>query len=208
MEESITHSWGKTSQIRLVEQLSDDVWLKEWISLSGENQTTPLVPHQACLIHTPLVLESWRCALEEYPNQPLAQFFLNGIAKGFKIGRDYGSVCLRSARKNLDTALQHKEVISEYLQTEIDNKRVAGPFSQEDTTGVQISRFGVIPRNHQPDKWRLIVDLSFPKSHSVNDGIPKSLCSLSYNSVDDAIDHIIASGPHTLLAKIDIKNAF
>ena len=138
----------------------------------------------------------------------MAQFFLNGIAEGFKIGHDYGSVCLRSARKYLDTAHQHKEVISEYLQTEIDNKRVAVPFSQEDTTGVQISRFGVIPKNHQPDKWRLIVDLSFPKGHSVNDSIPKSLCSLSYISVDDAIDHIIATGPHTLLAKIDIKNTF
>ena len=159
-------------------------------------------------MHTPLVLESRRCALEEYPNQPLAQFFLNGIAEGFKVGHDYGSVCLRSARNNLDTALQHKEVTSEYLQTEIDNKRVAGPFSREDTIGVQISRFGVIPKNHQPDKWRLIVDLSFPKGHSVNDGLPKSLCSLLYISMDDAIDHIIATGPHTLLAKIDIKNAF
>ena len=159
-------------------------------------------------IHTPLVLESWRYALEEHPNQSLVQFFLNEISKGFKIGHNYGSVCLKSAWKNLDNALQHKEVVSEYLQTEIDNKRVAGPFSREDTTGVQISCFSVIPKNHQPNKWRLIVDLSFRKGHSVNDGIPKSLCSLSYISVDDAIDHIITSGQYMLLVKIDIKNAF
>ena len=62
--------------------------------------------------------------------------------------------------------------------------------------------------NHQPNKWRLIVDLSYPKGHSVNDGILKSLCSLSYISVDDAINQIIAIGPNTLLAKLDIKNAF
>ena len=115
---------------------------------------------------------------------------------------------LKSAQKNLDNALQHKEVVSEYLQTEIDNKRVAGPFSSGDTTGVQINHFGVIPKNHQPNKWRLIVDLSYPKGHSVNDGIPKSLCSLSYISVNDAINQIIAIGPNTLLAKLDIKNAF
>ena len=62
--------------------------------------------------------------------------------------------------------------------------------------------------NHQPNKWRLIVDLSYPKGHIVNDGIPKSLCSLSYISVDDAINQIIAIGPNTLLTKLDIKNAF
>ena len=45
LEESITLSWGKAPQSRPIEQLSDDVWLKEWISLSAENQTTPLVPH-------------------------------------------------------------------------------------------------------------------------------------------------------------------
>ena len=62
--------------------------------------------------------------------------------------------------------------------------------------------------NHQPNKWRLIIDLSYPKGHSVNDGIPKSLCSLSYISVDDAINQIIAIGQNTLLTKLDIKNAF
>ena len=154
------------------------------------------------MYHAPLVLATWRCA------QPLAQFFLNGISEGFKIGDNYGSVYLKSARKNLDNALQHKQVVSEYLQTEIHNKRVAGPFSRGDITGVQINHFGVIPKNHQPNKCRLIINLSNPKGHSVNDDIPKCLCSLSYISVDDAINHIIAKGPHTLLAKIDNKNIF
>ena len=66
----------------------------------------------------------------------------------------------------------------------------------------------VIPKNHQPDKWRLIVDLSHPAGHSVNDNIPKALCSLSYITVDDAIQAIVQSGPYTLLSKVDIKSAF
>ena len=208
LEESLSHYWGKGLESQSMQHLSDDHWLKEWKSISADNQTIPLVPDQACFIHTPLVLANWRCALKEYPNQPLAQFFLNRISEGFKIGHNYGSMHLKSAQKNLDNALQHKEVVSKYLQTEIDNKRVAGPFSRGDTTGMQINRFGVIPKNHQPNKWRLIVDLSYPKGHSVNGGIPKSLCSLSYTSVDDTINQIIAIGPNTLLAKLDIKNAF
>ena len=71
-----------------------------------------------------------------------------------------------------------------------------------------ISHFGVIPKCHTPNKWRLIIDLSHPAGHSVNDGIPKSLCSLSYVTVDTAIWHILNTGIGTLLAKIDIKHAF
>ena len=73
---------------------------------------------------------------------------------------------------------------------------------------MHISRFGVIPKSHQPNKWRLIIDLSHPQGHSVNDNIPKTLCSLSYITVDNAIEKILELGPHTLLAKVDIKSAF
>ena len=52
------------------------------------------------------------------------------------------------------------------------------------------------------------MDLSFPKGHSVNDGVSKSLSSLSYITLDDAIDGICRTGPDCLLAKIDIKNTF
>ena len=54
----------------------------------------------------------------------------------------------------------------------------------------------------------MIVDLSYPKHHSVNGGIPKHLCSLTYVTVDDAIAKILESGPNTLLAKVDIKHTF
>ena len=47
------------------------------------------------------------------------------------------------------------------------------------------------------------MDLSHPVELSVNDGIPKELCNLSYIMVDTAIDHIIELGPGTLLAKMD-----
>ena len=42
----------------------------------------------------------------------------------------------------------------------------------------------------------------------MNDGIPKHICSLSYCTVDDAIAKILETGPDTLLAKLDMKNAF
>ena len=41
--------------------------------------------------------------------------------------------------------------------------RMLGPFQASlSATDLQINRFGVIPKGHQPGKWRLITDLSFP----------------------------------------------
>ena len=42
----------------------------------------------------------------------------------------------------------------------------------------------------------------------MNDGIPSQLCTLTYVTIDDAVLSILRSGRSTMLAKIDIKNAF
>ena len=99
----------------------------------------------------------------------------------------------------------HKLVIDNYIQNELSAHRVAGPFSVDECCFVNINCFGVIPKHHQANKWRLIVDLSHHEGFSINDGIPSHLCSLSYITVDDAIQEILQTGPGTLLAKVDIK---
>ena len=96
-------------------------------------------------------------------------------------------------------------MIDEYLLSELKESRVGGPFAPSDIPAAHISCFGAIPKS---DKWRLIVDLSHPKGKSMNDGIPKSLCSMSYITTDNAISTIMALGRDTLLAKIDVKSAF
>jgi len=44
--------------------------------------------------------------------------------------------------------------------------------------------------------------------HSVNDGIAKELCSLSYTSVDDVVSCILSLAQGSVLAKLDIKHAY
>ena len=73
---------------------------------------------------------------------------------------------------------------------------------------LQISRFGVIPKPHQPGKWRLITDLSSPEGSSINDGIATRLCSLSYTSVDDAVRSVLELWQGTVLAKFDLQGAY
>ena len=111
--------------------------------------------------------------LQEHPNKLLVNFFVLGISQGFQIGFIGSSSSLKSARINLEGALQHLKVVKEYLATELSQYHVVGPFDKAAVPKAHISGFGVIPKNHQLDKWMLIVDLSYPIQLSVKDGIPK-----------------------------------
>ena len=167
-----------------------------------------MVPPEATSITTPLHPKEWKRLLCEHPDRPLIHYFISSLTHGFRVGFKNLPSKLRLAYKNLAGALEHPQVVDDYLQAEITEKRVIGPFCKADIPHAHISRYGIIPKHRKPDKWRLIVDLSHPADFSVNDGIPKELCSLTYITVDTAIHHIMKLGPSALLAKIDIKNAF
>ena len=54
----------------------------------------------------------------------------------------------------------------------------------------------------------MILDLSHPQGHSVNDSILSTLCSPQYPSIDDAVAVVLSLGHHTQLVKIDLKSAY
>ena len=66
---------------------------------------------------------------------------------------------------------------------------------------VHTSPIGLVPKS-EPNQWGLIVDLSFPFRHSINDGISSELSSISYASVDDAVEHILYLGRGTRLVSL------
>ena len=89
-----------------------------------------------------------------------------------------------------------------------DRGKIVGPFEEGEIPTAQVSRFGVIPKANQPNRWRLILELSSPHGQSVNDGIKKEICSLRYPSIDDAVEKIVQSGPGLLLEKVDTEHAY
>ena len=99
-------------------------------------------------------------------------------------------------------------MIDSYLQNEVSFGGVAGPFPTPPFPSLHISRFGVIPKNNQPGKWRLTLDLSSPEGHSVNDGIPKPSFTVQYVSVDAFINGIMSLGQGTLMAKFDVASTY
>jgi hypothetical protein len=67
---------------------------------------------------------------------------------------------------------------------------------------------GLIPKPHQPGKWRLIFDLSSPEGGSVNDAIAVDHCHMHYASVLDAAEVVRQLGQGTLLTKIDLHHTY
>ena len=107
----------------------------------------------------------------------------------------------------MSSARDHPEVVRDYLAGECAEGRILGPFPAGSLPGLQVSRFGVIPKG-KSGKWRLIVDLSSPEGKSVNDGIDSDLCSMSYVTVDGAVEVIRQTGRGSFLAKVDVRQAY
>ena len=142
-----------------------------------------------------------------HPDELLKHYILAGLRDGFRIGFNYGSHTYRSCKGNMASATEQAHVVRDYLATELAEGRVVGPLSSPWSHSIHVSRFGVIPKGSS-GKWRLILDLSSPEGASVNDGIDKTLCSLSYATVDEAASQVVRLGRGALMAKVDIKTAY
>ena len=91
--------------------------------------------------------------------------------------------------------------------------RIAGPF---DTVPLA-QGFVVSPRNtvekRDSEERRVIVDLSWPRGHSVNDGIPSDSYLgkpfvLRYPTIDDIVDAVVTLGRGCHLYKRDLRKAY
>ena len=82
-----------------------------------------------------------------------------------------------------------------------------GPFAVGEIKA-HVRSLGVIPKKHKPGSWRLILDLSHPEGFSVNDGIRREECSLTYLKLDEVALTILQLGRGALMAKRDIANAY
>lgn len=79
----------------------------------------------------------------------------------------------------MKSALAHPEVVSAKLAKEVELGRMAGPFASSPLDNLVVSLLGVVPKK-EPNKFRLIHHLSYPRGGSVNEFIDLGLCSVSY----------------------------
>ena len=146
---------------------------------------------------SPIRVDKLRQEVLTHPDQSFVTYILDGLQNGFHVGSNHASVSLQSATQNMPSASLQPSVIDDYLSMELAKGPVTAPFSSPPLPHLHISRFGVIPKKHQPGKWRLILDLSSPNNHSVNDGIRKDPFMVQRMKVDG----IMSLGQGTLLAE-------
>ena len=162
----------------------------------------PLLPGRS--VEGVLPVEVWNLFLSSHPDQQFAAFLRRGIAAGFRIGYDR-SHALCQASGNFPSVSRHSEAAAKYIEGEAEAERL---FLASQPGDAHCNPVGLIPKCHQPGKFRLIVDLSAPLNRSVNDGIDSGLCSLSYASVDDAVRLVCEAGQGAFMAKLDLEAAY
>ena len=130
------------------------------------------LPARTMALNSPLQTTEWKSQLSTFSDPRFYHFILRGLSNGFRIGFN-GSQACQPAKRNMRSAYEHPEVVQEYLDREMQFQRMF-PLTTEESTAepqIQVSPFGVIPKRGKEGKWRLIVDLSTPSGHSMNDGI-------------------------------------
>ena len=151
---------------------------------------------------TQLSFLAWQGALEGHPDSQFVEYILAGIRAGVHIGADRSHIIRRARGGNLPSVRELPLLVDQHTSEERSAGRLLGPLPLHLASRCQISPIGLIPKPHQPGKWRLIVDLSSPEGGSVNDAIAVDHCHMHYASVLDAAAVVRQLGQGTLLASI------
>ena len=155
---------------------------------------------------TPLIHDAWAYFLADYPDKEFVSSLLHIIKYGANIGFQ-GAQAARPS-KNLKSALWSPEFIQSSIDSLLASNHVHGPFPSPPLDQFRCSPLGVVFRKRSISKPRLINHLSWPPGSSVNDGISDSEATISYDAFDCAIRDLLSAGVGSLMAKLDLKDAF
>ena len=120
-----------------------------------------------------LPVDQWMPYLSQHLDREFAAFITRSLLHGFRIGFNR-SALLRPAPENFHSVYSNPATVEKYVTEAL------GRLVQSQVAGIHRNPISIIPKPHQPGKFRLIVDLSAPASSSVNDGISAYWCSMEY----------------------------
>ena len=204
---SVLHPTTPTHFAHLTQKLSTDK--------IDTSTTKPLPPNKTTIqnliqkvtnanVVTPIKVETFKKWLLGFPKKEL-QFLLDGFTYGFKI--PFQGERKYRIYENFISVKQNMKTLTDKITNEVLAGRVAGPFQSPPFTNIQISPLGLVPK-YCSGEFRIIHHLSYPKESSINDGIPQTLSTVNYQTIDDAINLINFYGKKCLLAKTDIGHSF
>ena len=153
-----------------------------------------------------LNIPKWRHYLANYWDQQLCDL----LEYGFPL--DFDRDCpLNSVEENQTSANDNTGHIAKFLQEELQYQAILGPFNNK-PIDMHISPLLVRDKQNSNAK-RTIMDLSWSKGASVNNGVAKDVYlsthyELKFPSVDLIMNSLRNLGPSAQMFKIDISRAF
>jgi len=124
-------------------------YTKDLLELESERRKPPkesVVPAIWGGVESPLVISEWERCLEGHPDRSFAEYLVRGMRNGFRVGFPYTERrCVQAKNNNMKSTMDNLGVKA---------GRVVGPL---ELAAAHVNRIGVIPMNHQPGKWQLIV---------------------------------------------------
>ena len=120
-----------------------------------------LLPDVVLMAQTPLHLNNFHKYLANHPDEVWCSRLLKGIEQGMDIG--FEGKRTNIILDNWKSALEHPEVIAEYLANEVAAGCKPGPFTQSLFLDFVRSPMGIVAKKCSfPVKYRIIHDLSWP----------------------------------------------
>ena len=124
---------------------------------------------------TPVNANLLRKELTAYPDQFFVDNLIISFEHGFSIGYSGPEFC--NIVPNLQSASSNPTAIFNCISEESKQKRMSAPFTSPPLPNFRTSPIGVVPKKDS-NKFRMITDLSSPKSISINDFVNDSEASV------------------------------
>lgn len=160
-------------------------------------------------VPTQLSVGTWDCLATGHPDD---SYVSDGVRFGFPLHYT-GPPIYRTNKLMHASAEQYIAHLDKYVQTESKNLAMLGPFDTSPFDAwTNMSPLMTRPKA-EPNKRRIIVDLSFPRGDNVNAHVHKNILFGRYHehrlpTVQDSVSAIEAMGYRVLLATIDIERAY
>ena len=151
--------------------------------------------------------DKWAAYLDQYWDWQLPLL----IKYGFPLDFDRSQV-VHTEKINHRSATEYPDHVTTYLQEEIANNAMLGPFEVPPIDNLHISPFMTRDKSSSTNR-RVIIDLSWPIGHSVNAGVHSDRYLgtdfiLTYPSVDNLTNEVLRLGKGSQIFKVDISRAF
>ena len=156
-------------------------------------------------VNSSLIKDAWEFYLLDYPDKQFVTSLLHIIDHGASLG--FTGPNHPQACRNLSSAFDAPDAVNTSIHSLRKNGHIHGPFPSPPLPNFRASPLGTVTRKRKT-KRRLINHLSWPTGSSVNDGIPDSEAHIHYENFEQAIHLIRSFGRGSLLAKLDLKDAF